>query len=81
MEPATEELLQAALSLPEDERLELVEALLAAQSAPDELPFDRAWLDEVRRRSAEMDAGEVHSESWSVVRDRVRRRVEGRSGD
>lgn len=79
MGPAAEQLLQAALALPEEERLELVEALLASHAPPDDLPFDPAWLGEVRRRSAEVEAGTVPFESWQVVRDRVRRRLEGRA--
>ena len=77
MGPATEQVLQAALALPEEERLELVEALLADHAPSGEPPFDPAWLDEVRRRSTEIEAGAVHSDSWAVVRERVRRRLEG----
>ncbi|RLT16083.1 MAG: hypothetical protein DWI24_00335 [Planctomycetota bacterium] len=79
MGPATEQLLQAALALPEQERFELVEALLASHAPPEELPFDPVWLKEVQRRSAEVDAGAVKLESWAVVRDRVRQRLETRS--
>ncbi len=79
MGPATEQVLQAALALPEEDRLELVEALLDSHAPPDGLPFDPAWLDEVRRRSAEVEAGTVQPAPWPVVRDRVRRRLEGRA--
>lgn len=79
MEPATEQVLQAALALSEAERLELVEALLASHTPPEELPFDSAWLAEVQRRSAEIEAGAVQPDSWPVVRERVRQRLEGRS--
>jgi putative addiction module component (TIGR02574 family) len=80
MSPATEQLLRAALTLSEEERFELVEALLASQVQSGELPFDRSWLSEIQRRSAEIDAGTVQSTPWPVVRDRVRQRLEGRSG-
>jgi putative addiction module component (TIGR02574 family) len=79
MGPLTEQLFQAALALPEEERLELVEAILAAQGSEGGLPFDPAWPDEVRRRSAEVEAGTVRPTPWSAVRGRVRRRVEGRT--
>jgi putative addiction module component (TIGR02574 family) len=79
MGPATEQVLQAALALPEEERLELVEALLDSHAPPDELPFDPAWLSEVQRRSAEVEAGTVHLTPWPVVRERVRKRLEGRA--
>ena len=79
MGPATEQLFQAALALPEEERLELVEALLAAQGHSNEPPFDAAWLSEIQRRSAEVEAGTVPLTPWPVVRERVRQRLEGRS--
>lgn len=80
MGPATEQLLQAALALPEEERLELAEALLAAQDSSSELPFDPAWLSEIQRRSAEIEAGTAPMTPWPVVRERVRERLKGRSG-
>ena len=57
MGPATEQLLQAALALPDQERFELVEALLASHAPPEELPFDPVWLKEVQQRSAEVNTG------------------------
>ena len=73
MGPATEKLLQAALALPDQERFELVEALLASHAPPEQLPFGPVWLKEVQQRSAEVDKGSVKLESWAVVRDRVRK--------
>jgi putative addiction module component (TIGR02574 family) len=79
MRPATEQLLQAALALPEEERLELAEALLASHEHDPSsgLPFDPAWLGEIQRRSAEIEAGTVQSTPWPVVRERVRQRLAG----
>jgi putative addiction module component (TIGR02574 family) len=79
MDSATEQLYQAALALPDDQRLELVEALIASEDSPAEVTFDPATLQEIKRRSAEIDAGTVELNSWSVVRERVRKRVEERS--
>lgn len=79
MDHATEHILQSALALSESERLELVEALLASQDPSNEPPFDPAWLIEIRRRSAEIEAGTVQLDPWPVVRDRVRQRLDGRS--
>lgn len=79
MNSTTEQLLQAALTLPEEERLELAEALLASQGSPGEPPLDPAWLAEIQRRSAEIDSGAVQLTPWTVVRDRVRQRLAGRS--
>jgi putative addiction module component (TIGR02574 family) len=81
MSPATEQLLRAVLSLPEEERFELVEALLAPHDQSDELPFDQAWSGEIQRRSAEIETGMVRSTPWPVVREGVRQRLHGRSSD
>jgi len=72
MSPVTEQLLQVILTLPDEERLELVEALLASQDQSSELPFDPAWLSEIQRRSAEIETGTVQLTPWPVVRERVR---------
>lgn len=79
MNPNVEQLAQAALALPDDERLELIEVLLDLRGNGDELPFDPAWLPEIKRRSREIEAGLVPLTRWSVVRERVRQRVEERA--
>lgn len=73
MLPATEQLLQTALTLPPDERILLVEALLAAEEPSP--PFDDRWREVVQRRSAELDAGAVQPIPWSEVRQRLCTRV------
>lgn len=80
MTPATEQLLQSALALPEDERLQLVEALIAECDRGLARPFDDAWLAEVRRRSDEVDAGTAALTPWPEVKRRARERLEGRPG-
>ena len=70
MSPDTQQLLVTAQSLPLDERIELVEALVAGL---DEVPkLDDACWAEIRRRSAEYDAGGITPIPWSVVRERAR---------
>jgi putative addiction module component (TIGR02574 family) len=80
MSPAIEEILRAALALPDHERTELIEELLASQPASGDLPFDPTWLGEIQRRSAEIDGGGVTLMPWAEVRDRVRDRVKGKAG-
>jgi putative addiction module component (TIGR02574 family) len=72
MSPVIEQILHSAMALPADEQIELIEALIAAQDATDPQPLDDAWMAEIRRRSAEYDAGNVTPIPWSVVRDRAR---------
>jgi putative addiction module component (TIGR02574 family) len=79
MSPTTEQLLASALALPESERLELAGALLAASDPPPPEPVGDAWVDELRRRTAQIDAGEATLSPWSEVKRRVRDRVEGRA--
>ena len=79
MSPATEQLLQSALALPDEERLQLIDALLAECDQGLARPFDDAWLAEIRRRSAEIDAGAATLTPWPEVKRRVRQRLEGRA--
>jgi putative addiction module component (TIGR02574 family) len=80
MSPTTERLLSSALALPESERLELAEALLAASEPPSPEPVGDAWVAELHRRSAEIDAGKANLAPWSEVKRRVRARLEGQPG-
>lgn len=73
MQPMTEQVLQAALALPGEERFQLIEALLAADQA--QPPFDESWRAVIQRRSAEIDSGAVQEAPWSEVRQRLRRQV------
>lgn len=62
-------LLEEALALPEDERLELGEALLASVEAG----LDADTRDAVLRRAEEIATGAVIAEPWTEVLDRIRR--------
>ncbi len=70
MSLSTEQILQTALSLPSDEQVELIEALIAAQDEADPQPLDNEYMAEIQRRSAEFDAGKLVPIPWSVVRER-----------
>ena len=64
--PVTRERLEVeARSLPREERARLAEALLA--SLEEEAEIEQAWREEIRRRSAELDAGTVEA----IPADRV----------
>ena len=72
MSQAVEQLLDAALALPDEEQLRLVDALLAAVDERGLRPFEDTWLAEIQRRSAEFDAGTVKSIPWAEVKERAR---------
>jgi putative addiction module component (TIGR02574 family) len=72
MSPTTEQLLNAALALPAEERLELVEALAASLQTTDRPPFDESWRAIIQRRSTELRRGEIVSVSWEEVKRKAR---------
>ncbi len=78
MSRAVDQILQAALALPDEEQLQLVAALAAAVDERGLRPFDDSWLEEIRRRSAEYDAGSVQAIPWTEVKERARERVSPR---
>jgi putative addiction module component (TIGR02574 family) len=72
----TQSLLREALSLPEAERADLVAELLVSLEGPaegDDAAVGQAWAEELERRARRVLAGESQGESWTDVRDRVRR--------
>jgi putative addiction module component (TIGR02574 family) len=74
---SSEQLLTAALALPVDERLELVEALIVSFQSSDQPPFDDSWREVISRRSAELESGLVESVTWEEVRRRARETIGG----
>jgi len=59
MQISTEQMEQELLRLPASERARLAERLIA--SLDEDAEVDRAWVEEVRRRDAELDSGAVQS--------------------
>ena len=73
--PNFDEILNAAQSLPGDERAQLIAALWGKLSAEDWVPPSREWIEEAQRRSDLIDAGEMTGSSWAEVRERARRQA------
>jgi putative addiction module component (TIGR02574 family) len=72
------EIVRAAMELPEDERVRVLEELLVSlEPAPDE-DVDAEWAAEIERRSAELKGGMVRPIPWSEVRSRARKRARGK---
>lgn len=74
-----DELLEQTLTLPDEDRLRLGEALLSSLAPIGALPFDTEWLTEAKRRAARIDSGEGKLSSWPEVRERARRVLEGQA--
>jgi putative addiction module component (TIGR02574 family) len=70
-------LLANASELPVGQRVQLIDALwdtLPENAMP---PLSDEWLAEIKRRSAEYDAGTVEPISWEQVRADAMRRING----
>ena len=77
MSPTTEQLLTAVLELPDDDRLEFVEAVIASFQPADRPPFDESWRAVIARRSAELKSGRVTPIPWDEVKRRAREATGG----
>lgn len=65
---ASRSIFDQALSLADEERLRLAEALFDSLCADAQEQIDRAWRDELSRRMGQVRRGEVELESWEDVR-------------
>ena len=74
MVASLDQVIEAALTLPESERAELVDTLISTFAPEDAAPLDDAWLAEINRRSDEFDAGGVQTLTWAEVKERARQR-------
>lgn len=77
MTPTAEHLLSTALDLGEEDRLEMVEALIVSLHSTERPPFDDSWREVVRRRSAELASGLVTPVPWAEVKRRAREAAGG----
>ncbi|MEO0531568.1 MAG: addiction module protein [Planctomycetota bacterium] len=69
----------SALSLPESKRADLASQLLDSFVQQTKIDgMSPEFAEEVQRRSAEIDAGEVEMIPWSVVREGIRTRLADR---
>jgi len=73
----TDQLLNAALALPENDRVELVEALITSLQPEEQIPLDDSWREIVRRRSAELHSGKVKPIPWDQVKRKAREKASG----
>lgn len=78
MTSEAQELLQKALTLPENERAELAGNLIASLDQVVDRDSDAAWQEEVARRAADVRAGKVSTTSWEEVQHKARTLLHGR---
>ncbi len=69
------ELLQKALTLPEEERTALVRSLIESLEEVADQGTELAWDEEISRRITELDSGKAKTVSWDEVRQRISARL------
>lgn len=75
MSLATEQLLDDIMALSEEDRLILMEALVASLQPAEGPPFDESWRAIIERRSAELRSGKVVPIPWAEVKRQARERA------
>jgi putative addiction module component (TIGR02574 family) len=75
MESNVDHILSDALALPDVDRVELVEAIIASLRSDDRPPFDESWREVIARRSAELRSGQVIAAPWADVKRRGRESI------
>ena len=71
MSPTSAKLLDQALALSEDERLDLAAELIASIDGPPDVGWDAAWQAELQRREDAATARAEPAPEWSLVRARI----------
>lgn len=77
MNANVEDITAAALSLPEDDRLELADRLMDSLSGPPDADYEQAWADEIARRLADVRAGTAETVPWEEVRKQLLEDADG----
>jgi putative addiction module component (TIGR02574 family) len=75
MSLTTERILEDVLSLPEDQRAELAVRLLQSLDRESDPDTEEAWVTEIERRCAAVDAGEITLSDWHDVRRRIEKEL------
>lgn len=71
MANSSRRILEEALALPEEERLELASQIIASVDGPADPDWDAAWLKELDARAAAIRSGADQGEDWATVRARI----------
>ena len=78
MAKLAEDIIKAAVKLPQKDRVRVVERLLNTLEPEAEQDVDAAWAAEIERRSREIKEGTVRLLPWKAVRSRARKRARGK---
>jgi len=68
----TRQLFREALELDQQDRVDLVKLLIDSLDPATEQDVEEAWVQEIERRTAALDAGTAETIPWETVRARLR---------
>jgi putative addiction module component (TIGR02574 family) len=74
MPTAADRVVDEALDLPADARIELVDRILSSLNLPTRPDINRLWSEEAERRVAQIDRGDVELIPGQEVFDKIRRK-------
>jgi len=77
MNAQSQQLLDAALAMPESDRAHLAASLLRSLDPPDDPGADAAWSAEIGRRIRSIDDGSAELLPWNDVTTEMRQRRDG----
>ena len=72
MDKTVEKIIAQALQKPPEDRALIAERLISSLDTVRDIDIEIAWQEEIQRRVAEADKGEVDWIPWEVVRQRLR---------
>lgn len=81
MDTQAQQILQAALALPHDDRVEIAESLILSLDDEAAVEIEEAWAIEINRRLESIDRGEVKMIPMEEVMREMRERLNGCSAD
>jgi putative addiction module component (TIGR02574 family) len=74
MSGTANKVVEEALSLPSDERANLVEKLISSLNLPVQEEIDQLWADEAERRVSQIEKGEIELIPGNEVFAKIRRK-------
>jgi putative addiction module component (TIGR02574 family) len=77
MSTQAEQILQSALSLSPDERVEIAESLILSLDEERVADIEAAWAEEIKRRIESIDKGQAKMIPWDEAIRAMRERLNG----
>jgi putative addiction module component (TIGR02574 family) len=77
MDTQAKQILQTALTLPADDRVEIAESLIQSLDEQTAAEIDAAWAEEIKRRIESIDKGRVQLIPAEEVMREMRERLNG----